>query len=100
MLKVIIDIILYVLLGAGLSWYYFSWRKRDLLGGFAGGLVVGALGSILGAFVFQTPMKWIIDALQNGLYLGNVNIIAAFAGGFLAMYIFNRINHDRVRKDY
>lgn len=94
-MKVIIDILVYLAVGAGLSWYFYYWRRRDLLGGFAGGLIIAVIGAILAMFLYQSLLKEILEFILTKM--SNVNILVALAGGFTALYFFNRINHDRPR---
>ena len=98
-LLIILDIGVYLILGGILSWFFYSWKKRDLLGGIIGGLVVGIFGSILGALLLHSLIKYAIDFLQKGMG-SNVDIVAAMVGGYIALYIFNKINHDKPRQDY
>ncbi|MDH5718190.1 MAG: hypothetical protein OEZ22_11225 [Spirochaetia bacterium] len=98
-LFILLDIFVYVVIAGFLSWLYYYWRKKDLLGGFIGGIVVGLAGSILGALLFHKPLEVVIDFLQKGIG-SNVDILAAFIGGYTALFIFNKINHDRTRQDY
>lgn len=99
-----LDMIVYVLAGAFASWYYFHRQRRDLLGGFWGGLVIGTVGSVIIAWFAGT---WFIE-LVTGLMspkavpffdgvLVRVNLITALVGSFFFVYILNRINHDRGR---
>lgn len=94
---IIIDIIIYLVLGAMLSWYFYYFKRKDLFGGFIGGAIVGLFGAILGNFLSDYA-NFIIEKLQRGF--NNVNIITGLLGGFLALYLFNKINHDRIRKDF
>lgn len=96
---ILIDILVYVAIGAVLSWYFYSFKGRELLGGFVGGLIVGLLGAILGGFVLHKPLNLIIGFLQKGFFIANVNVIAGVLGGFFAVYFFNKINNDRARSD-
>ena len=86
-------------MGAGLSWFFYYVRKKDLLGGFIGGLIVGIMGAILGSLGGKV-LKWAIDFLQNGMLFSHVNVISGLLGGYIALYIFNRINHDKNRRDF
>jgi uncharacterized membrane protein YeaQ/YmgE (transglycosylase-associated protein family) len=99
-MRVIIDILAYIVLGGALSWFFYHFRKKDLLGGFTGGMVVGILGSVLGVLFVSQPVKWSINFLQNGLKITNVDILAGIIGGYGALYVYNKINHDRTRKEY
>ncbi len=96
---IVIDIIVYVAIGGLLSWFFYFLRKKDLLGGFIGGLIVGFLGAVLGGLALSLAVEWLIAILQKGAG-SNVNIIASLIGGYVALYIFNKINHDRTRKDF
>jgi uncharacterized membrane protein YeaQ/YmgE (transglycosylase-associated protein family) len=98
--KYIIDFLVYIALGAIISWFFFFLRRLDLLGGFLGGTVVALIGAILGAFLLQKPLSFVIDALQNGLGFSNVNVIAALIGGVVSVLLLSKINNGRKRKEY
>lgn len=98
--KYLIDFLVYIGLGAAISWFFFYLRRLDLFGGFLGAAVVALIGSILGAFLLQKPLKFIIDGMQNGLGISNVNIIAALIGGVVSVLLLSKINNGRKRKDY
>jgi uncharacterized membrane protein YeaQ/YmgE (transglycosylase-associated protein family) len=97
--KYLIDFMVYIALGAIISWFFYYLRRFDLFGGFLGGTVVALIGSILGAFLLQKPLNIMIDALQGGLG-SNVNIIAAVIGGVVSVLLLSKINNGRKRKDY
>jgi uncharacterized membrane protein YeaQ/YmgE (transglycosylase-associated protein family) len=84
-------------IGAGVSWFFYHFKNRDLLGGFIGGLVVGVIGALVGAFLLYLPLEWIIDFLQVRL---GINTIAGFIGAFVAVYVMNRLNHNKERKKF
>ena len=99
-----LDMIVYVLAGAFASWFYFVRRRRDLLGGFWGGLVIGTVGSVIIAYFAGTWFIEIVTGLMSPKQLPffegvsvRVNLITALFGSFLFVYILNRINHDRGR---
>ncbi len=100
-LKQLISIIVLVVLGAFISWIYYNLRKKDLFGGFIGGMVVGVIGAIVGAFLID---KLYTDYISVALKLINdiagINIIAGLLGAFLAVFIMNKLNHDKDRKKY
>ena len=100
MLRIIADVVIYILLGAGLAWFFYYWKRKDLVGGYLGALLVGLVGCILGAFAFSSILEKIIHILQKGFYLSNVNIIASLIGGYAFLYIFNYFNHNRERQSY
>ncbi len=94
---VIIDIIMYMVIGGVLSAFFYYWRKRDLLGGYIGGIIIASLGAILGSFFLIYIIDPVIRFLQNGAYISNVNILSGLIGGYIFLYIFNKINNDRIR---
>jgi len=98
--KYIIDFLVYVALGTLISWFFYHLRRLDLFGGFLGAAVVALIGAILGAFLLQKPLNFIIDALQDGLHISNVNIIAALIGGAVSVILLSKINGGRKRKEY
>jgi len=98
---IVIDIIIYILIGTFTSWIFYYWKKKELIGGFIGGLIVGLIGSIiLGGFLLVQFIELVIDFLQKGGYISNVNIISSLIGGYIFLYFYNKISHDRQRKDY
>lgn len=99
-MEIIKDIIVYMILAAFLSWYFFYFRYKDLIGGFTGGMIVGLLGSVLGVLLGQKAISATLRFLQNGLNISNVDLFTASLGGYLALYVYNKINHDKRRKDY
>ena len=98
MLRIITDIVIYLLLGFGLAWLFYYQKKKDIIGGYLGAMLLAFTGCILGAFIFSSILKKIIHLLQEGFYLSNVNIIAGIIGGYLFLCIFNRLNRGRERK--
>ncbi len=99
-MKLVIDIFFYIMVSAILSWFFYYWRRRDILGGYVGGLIVGLFGSIIGTFLLGNFLQTTVDILQKGLKISNVNLLASFIGGYTALYIFNKINHDKERRDH
>ncbi len=92
---------LYIGLGALVAWIFYSVKNRDLLGGFIGALVIGVIGALIGGFVLDRLLLDItIRILRFLVYDTGVNLIAGFIGGFVALYIMNKLNHDKARKKY
>jgi len=100
-LRVVKAIVLYVGLGAIVAFIFYSLKKRDLFGGYIGGLVVGVIGALIGGLVlddiFYDKIVTILDYLTRG---AGVNLIAGFIGAYAALYIMNRLNHNRERRKY
>jgi uncharacterized membrane protein YeaQ/YmgE (transglycosylase-associated protein family) len=98
------DSLVYVLIGACAAWFYYHYRRRDLLGGFWGAVVIGVVGAIMIHWLSSLFNVWFIRLVDwlMGPEIGNfrvrVNILAALGGAFLFVSILNRINHDRERR--
>ena len=90
-------------LGALVSWIFYYIKRRDLFGGFIGGMVVGVVGALVGAFILDKLLlditKRVLDFLTGGGKL-DIDIIAGFLGAYLAVYVMNKLNHDKSRKKY
>lgn len=100
-LKQILAIALYLGLGALVSWIFYYLKRKDLLGGFIGGLVVGVIGALIGGFVLDRILLDItIKFLRFLVYDTGVNLIAGFLGAFAALYVMNMLNHNKERRKY
>lgn len=88
-------------IGALISWIFYHLKRKDLFGGFIGGMVVGVIGALIGAFLLDPILVWVVDLLVVRLSLkAGVNIVAALLCGFFAVFIMNKLNHDRDRTKY
>ena len=88
-------------LGALVSWIFYYLKRRDLFGGFIGGMVVGVVGALIGAFIIDKLLLDItVRVLKFLVYDLQIVIIAGFLGAFCAVYIMNKLNHDKTRKKY
>jgi uncharacterized membrane protein YeaQ/YmgE (transglycosylase-associated protein family) len=94
-------IAIYIALGAMVAFIFYNIKKRDLFAGYIGGLVVGVIGALIGGFIldwiFYDISVKILEFLSRG---AGVNIIAGFIGAYCALYIMNRLNHNKERKKY
>jgi uncharacterized membrane protein YeaQ/YmgE (transglycosylase-associated protein family) len=100
-LNVLKAIAIFLALGAVVSFIFYNFKRRDLFGGFIGGLVVGFIGAIIGGYLldylFYNISTVLLEFLSRGI---GVNVIAGFIGAYAALYIMNRLNHDKERKKY
>lgn len=100
-LNVVKAIAIYISLGALVSYIFYSLRRRDLFGGYIGGLVVGVIGAVIGGLVLDYLLFDIVAVVLEFLARGaGVDIIAGFIGAYFALFIMNKLNHDRERKKY
>lgn len=97
----LLAIAIYIAMGALVSWIFYNLKRRDLFGGFIGGMVIGVIGALIGGFILDKLLLDItIKILRFLVYDTGVNIIAAFIGGYAAVYVMNKLNHDKERKRY
>ena len=100
-LNVLKAIVICVALAALVSFIYYSMKRRELFGGFIGGLVVGTIGAIIGVYILDYLFFDIVAKILEFLSMTiGVNMIAGFIGAYAALYVMNRLNHDRERKKY
>lgn len=78
-LMVLKAILIYLSIGAVVAFIFYNLKKRDLFGGYIGGLVVGVIGALIGGLIldmiFYDITVIILDFLSRG---SGVNIIAGF----------------------
>jgi len=95
------NILIYLSIGAAVAFTFYNLKKRELFGGYVGGLVVGVIGALIGGYILDYLFY---DIIVRALYFlcegAGVNIVAGFIGAYAALYIMNRLNHDRSRKKY
>lgn len=94
--KSIISLVILIGLGGLVSAIFYFMKKKDLFGGFIGGLVVGVIGAIIGALLID-KLSDVIAYLTEG---AGINVIAGFFGAYIAVFIMNKLNHDKDRKKY
>lgn len=97
----ILAVVLYLGLGALVSWIFYHFKKRDLFGGYIGGLVVGVIGALIGGLILDRLLLDITIKILKFLAIdAGVNVFAGFIGAYAAVYIMNRLNHNKERKKY
>ncbi|MCZ8238379.1 MAG: hypothetical protein O9346_03780 [Leptospiraceae bacterium] len=99
----IVDIIFFLGANALVAWYYYYYLRKDLLGKFWGAMLVSAIGALIVFALLQNFIRevimWLMSPKIGSTQLSNVNLIAIFLGGFIALYLMNRINHNKERRD-
>ncbi|HON78444.1 MAG TPA: hypothetical protein PK544_08145 [Spirochaetota bacterium] len=92
---------IYLAIGAVVAWIFYYMKVRDLFGGYIGGFVVGVIGALIGGFILDKLLYDITVKILAFLARdAGVNIIAGFIGAYAAVFIMNRLNHDKERKKY
>lgn len=95
--QALIAILIIIALGALVSFIFWTLKRRDLFGGYVGGMVIGVIGALIGGYVLNNITMIIMDFLARNSY---VNVISGFIGAYAALYIMNRLNHNKERKKY
>ena len=78
---IILDLLVYTLIAALASWFYYSYRQRALIGGFWGGLLVGIVGAVIITLLsnisdwFTRLFIWLMVPKIGGDFYFRVNII-------------------------
>ena len=96
-LQAIIAILIVIAIGALVSFIFYSLKRRDLFGGYIGGIVIGIIGALIGGYVLNDLTLLVLDILAKNQY---VNVISGFIGAFVSLSIMNRLNHNKERKKY
>jgi len=96
-LRILIDVLIYITIGAVMASLFYHLKRKDLFGGYIGGLVVGFIGAIIGGLSLSPVFKFILYYLSKD---NSVNILSGLVGAFVFLYIMNRLNHNRERKKY
>lgn len=98
----LVDIFFVILASATVAWYFYYYLRKDLLGKFWGAVFVAGLGALIVFATSQTLIRdvimWFMSPKIGSFQLSNVNLIAVFLGGYLALSIMNRINHNKERR--
>ncbi len=97
LLQIIYAILIVLSIGGGVTFIFYSLKKRDLFGGFIGGLVIGVIGALVGGYLLDYVVVKVLDFLTN---VADVNIISGFIGAYVALYVMNKLNHDKERTKY
>lgn len=95
--QALIAILIVIALGGLVSFIFWTLKRRDLFGGYIGGMVIGVIGALIGGYVLNNITMVILDFLARNSY---VNVISGFIGAYAALYIMNRLNHNKERKKY
>ena len=94
----LLAIAIYLTIGALGSYLFYYIKRRDLFGGFIGGLVVGLIGALIGSYILNEATVIVFEFLLN--IAGSANAIAGIAGAYIALFVMNKLSHDRERKKY
>lgn len=104
-LEILLDLAVYLLAGVAASYYFYEKRRRELLGGFWGGALIGTLGAVIVHLLtniqgwFIRIVNWLMQPKIGDALIFRVNLITAAVGGFIFVFVLNRINHNRERRN-
>ena len=96
-----LELVVYICIGSLVAWLYHRFGKKSLPGKFWVGAFVGTAGAVLVALLasmrdwFTSLMIWLMVPKINGDLYFRINLLAAFMGAILFVYILRRISHNR-----
>lgn len=102
--EVFVASLVYAAVGAAVAWYFYYFRRRELIGGFWVAMILATVGAVLFTTLasikswFANLVYWLMLPKYEETLLAPVNLITALIGAVLFVYILNRINHDRERR--
>lgn len=98
----LVDLIFLISIASIMSWYFYYFRQKEIFGKFLGGTIIAMGGAVL-ILILQNPIRdvimWFMSPKMGTMQLSRVNIIAAFLGSYIALYVLIRINRNKERKD-
>lgn len=102
-IRFVIEFLFYVIIAYLNAWYYFVYKRKALPGKLFGAFVIAFFGAIIlsllsGAW-FISFINWLMTPKFGENFIIRVNLITAFLGSFVVLWIYNYINHDKTRKD-
>ena len=100
-LKVLMKIVIFLFIAAGVTSIFYHLKRKKLFGGYIGGFIIAVIGVVIGEFVLDHLLMEKTKVVLNFLVQGaGVNIITAFLGAYGAVYLMNKLNHDKERTKY
>ena len=94
-------IAIFLLLAAGVTSIFYHLKRRALFGGYIGGLIIAIIGVVIGEFVLgRLATEYIVRFFSFLIQLTGVNIITGFLGAYGAVYLLNKLNHNKERTKY
>lgn len=101
-IRFILELLIYALISFSMAWYFYSYKRKDLPGKMVGSSFVAFIGAIiitmLSSSWFIPVMNWLMNPRIGENFIVRVNILTATLGAFLFLWLYNFVNHDRMRK--
>ena len=100
-LKIIKVLAITIVIGALVAAFFYYIKRRDLFGGFIGAFIVAFIGTLIGCFIIDMLFYDItVKVLEFLTKTIGVNIVAGIIGGYIALFIMNKLNKDKERTKY
>ncbi len=97
----LIDLFFIVSISMGTAWYFYFYKKYDILGGFLGATTIAGMGALLMFAFLQRIVKdiimWLMSPKFGSIQISNVNLIVVLMGSFLFLYIVQKIQFRKRR---
>ncbi len=102
-LRYVLEILSYSFISLAIAWYFYVHKRKALPGRLIGAWIVGFIGAIIvtlfsGAW-FIPLINWLMSPRFGDNFVIRVNLITAFIGAFIFLWLFNYVNHDKERRE-
>jgi uncharacterized membrane protein YeaQ/YmgE (transglycosylase-associated protein family) len=102
-LRYVLEILSYSLISFVIAWYFYVYKRKALPGRMIGSWIVGFIGAII-VTLFSSPwfiplINWFMSPRIGDNFVIRVNLITAFIGAFIFLWLFNYVNHDKERRE-
>lgn len=102
-LRFIVEFLFYFIVAYFNGWYFYKYKKKALPGRFIGSILIAFVGAIIFSLLsgawFISFVNWLMTPKFGENFFIRVNLITAFLGAFVFLWIYNYINHDKTRKE-
>lgn len=98
----LMDIILLLALSMLVSYYFYVYQKKVILGGYVGTTAIASFGAILLFAFFHKGIRdfimWLMSPKIGTMQLSNLNLIVIVLGAYLSLYIVDILQRRRRRE--
>ncbi len=90
---VVSSIFVYVVISLLMGSFFHYILKKNIIGGVLGGIFLSFIGAVLANFFIGDVFLKVITFMENGLAISKVHVLSGLCGGYLMLYMFDRMNH-------
>ena len=98
---IVIDVFVFIFFSLMISSFFYHYKRRAIPGKFWGGVFFSGIGSLIILGLFQNyihkAVMWLMSPRIGEIQI-NLNLISIFLGGYLTLFIINKLNYNRERR--